>query len=287
MERLAITNPFPGAAAFLVGTTVSTQEDIKRLAAEGLPPGSLVVAEEQSAGRGRFPERSWASERGKNLLVSLYLGRPRAALPIRVGLALCEAVSDYAARIGTPFPSPPRLKWPNDLMLGDRKTAGILCESSVSGPATAMAAGAAVFAGIGLNCNQLRFPGELGGKATSLALELGREVDRWAIVELLLGRLAAGLGTELAAEEAEVLEGSAAGWHRKVNERLWRRGQAASFLPGLSGKREGGPRETIRGTLEGVDDEGSILIRSPGELEARAFAAGELTAGPPPDNMKP
>jgi BirA family biotin operon repressor/biotin-[acetyl-CoA-carboxylase] ligase len=254
MKRIAISSPFPGAEAFLVDSTPSTQEEAKRLAAAGSPPGSLVAAEEQTAGRGRFPERLWESEKGKNLLVTVFLGPPRAALPLRVGLALCEAVSAYASSIGATFPEPARLKWPNDLMLGERKAAGILCEAN----------GRGAFAGIGLNCSQAAFPPGLAGKATSLALELGREVDRWAILELLLGRLSARLG-----EEED--------WRRAATERLWRLGEAVSFLPGLAGRSgEGGA--AFAGILVGVDGEGSLLIRSPEEAEPRAFAAGELRA---------
>jgi BirA family transcriptional regulator, biotin operon repressor / biotin---[acetyl-CoA-carboxylase] ligase len=281
MERIEIESPFPGAAAFLVDRAISTQEDAKRLAVKGYPPGSLVAANDQSAGRGRFPERCWESEAGKNLLVSLYLGPqeklPRAALPIRVGLALCEAVEDYASGIGAGFPSPPRLKWPNDLMLGDRKAAGILCESAASGT-SAGASATQVFAGIGLNCNQIRFPDALAEKATSLALELGRKVDRWAILELFLARLAAGLGTG-----PEGLP-EAGDWHKAATERLWRRGEAISFLPGVAARAE--RALPLLGILEGLDEEGSLLIRAKGEEAARAYAAGELTAAPPAYRVK-
>jgi len=272
MERLAIANPFPGAAAFLVDRTSSTQEEAKRLAASGYPPGSLVAANEQTAGRGRFPERGWESEPGKNLLFTLYLG-PRAALlpalPIRVGLALCGAVSDYASEVDAALASPLRLKWPNDLVLGDRKAAGILCESPASGP------GSGAFAGIGLNCNQLRFPPSLEGKATSLALELGREAD--------LKRLAAELGLG---------PGGGAGldWRGAATELLWRRGETVSFLPALSARAEGGVRPRpapLRGVLEGLDEEGSALIRVEGEPGARAYASGELTAAPSANKVEP
>jgi BirA family transcriptional regulator, biotin operon repressor / biotin---[acetyl-CoA-carboxylase] ligase len=269
MERIEIANPFPGASSYFAGTTTSTQEDAKRIAATGWSPGSLVVAEEQTAGRGRFPEREWESERGKNLLVTIFLGPPQKALPIRVGLALCGAISDYASSIGADFAFPPALKWPNDLMLGDKKVAGILCEAARAGPATGAVG---VFAGIGLNCNQLRFPSALAGKATSLALELGREVEPLAILERILGRLALDLGPGASTEA----EGS---WRRAANEILWRRGGTVCFQPGLAARSNGGER--IVGTLEGVDEEGSVLIRAQGEGEARAYAAGELRIAPP------
>jgi BirA family biotin operon repressor/biotin-[acetyl-CoA-carboxylase] ligase len=269
METIPIRNPFPGASCFHLESVDSTQDEARRLAAAGCPPGSLVATEVQRAGRGRFPGRSWESEAGQNLLFTVYLGfgaaragpgGPPPGLPIRIGLALREAVSSYATALGSAFPSPPLLKWPNDLLIGDRKAAGILCESG----------GLGVFSGVGLNCNQTRFPPELRGRATSLAIELGRRTDRWAILELFLERLERALKDGL--------------WSRAANDCLWRRGETVAFLPGLAARRG---EEPVVGTLEGIDGEGSVLIRSAGEASARAYAAGELTAGPPAYRVVP
>ena len=261
MEQIPIRNPFPGAKAFLVAATPSTQEEAKALASAGYPAGSLVAAEEQSSGRGRFRGRSWESEAGRNLLFTLYLGKVAPpGLPIRIGLALRRAICDYAAPLAPGFGSRLRLKWPNDLMIDDRKAAGILCEAAASG----------VFAGVGLNCNQDSFPPGLEGRATSLATELGREVDRWAILERFLGRLSKGLEAGPAGDS----------WSEAAAQVLWKRGEDVAFLPGLAGRAEGSI--PLVGILEGIDAEGSILIRAEGEHEARAYPAGELTAGPGP-----
>ena len=225
MEPIGIKNPFPGAECYLIAKAASTQDEARALAARGLPPGSLVAADEQTAGRGRFPDRGWLSEPGQNLVFTIFL-EPSAAslpgLPLRAGLALCATVERYAARLGVRFASPPRLKWPNDLMIGDRKAAGMLCEAGPGG----------VFVGIGLNCNQGSFPPGLEGKATSLANELGREVSRWALLELFLEFLARVLADD--------------NWHEAVNKRLWRLGEETSFLPASrrekrAGGRPGGP----------------------------------------------
>ncbi|MGA2547645.1 MAG: biotin--[acetyl-CoA-carboxylase] ligase [Rectinemataceae bacterium] len=268
MESIPIRNPFPGAVSLVVASTESTQAAAKRLAenrflpGQGFPPGSLIAAEAQTAGRGRFPERRWESEAGKNLLFTLFLdsvvlrlpeGKPLPGLPIRIGSALCEAVAIY-----TPAP---RLKWPNDLMIGDRKAAGILCESGPSG----------VFAGIGLNCNQVVFPSGLDAKATSLARELGREVNRWALLELFLEALASSLVD--------------ANWRRRADAWLWMKGETLCFLPGLEGSAEGG--EALIGKFEGIDEEGSILLREEGAAVARAYASGELRAGNSVDRRPP
>jgi BirA family biotin operon repressor/biotin-[acetyl-CoA-carboxylase] ligase len=260
MEPIGIKNPFPGASTLLIERTESTQEEAKRLAAKGLPPGSLVAADAQSAGRGRFPERRWESETGKNLLFTIYLDVSAAALPglpLRIGLALCAAVSGYANLLGARFPSPPRIKWPNDLFIGDRKAAGILCEAGPAG----------VFAGIGLNCNQNSFSRELADKTTSLAKELGREVSRWALLELFLEFLQRALSDPY--------------WRKEVDKRLWRRGELLSFLPGTVGREPGREDGAIVGILEGIDESGSILVRREDEEKARAYPAGELTLAPP------
>jgi BirA family biotin operon repressor/biotin-[acetyl-CoA-carboxylase] ligase len=255
MELIGIKNPFPGAASFLVETTDSTQEEAKRLAAKGYPRGSLIAAEGQTAGRGRFPERRWESEQGMNLLFTLILGPEAAALPglpLRVGLALCAAVQEYASMIGARFARQPAIKWPNDLLIGGRKAAGVLCEAQASG----------VFVGVGLNCNQRSFPPGLESSSTSLALELGREVSRWAVLELFLDVLERAMGDER--------------WREAVDKRLWRKGEEASFLPGLAG-RSGGAGSPILGTIVGVDASGSLLFRASGEDTASPYPAGELT----------
>jgi BirA family transcriptional regulator, biotin operon repressor / biotin---[acetyl-CoA-carboxylase] ligase len=278
MQSLPVRNPFPGARSLLVASVGSTQAVARSLCIgpEGLPFGSLVAAEEQVAGRGRLPGRSWESARGQNLLFTMRLEPALAslpALPLRIGLALRDAVEAWAETRGAALPSPARIKWPNDLMLGDRKAAGILCEAGSSG----------LFAGIGLNCNQLSFPEALGDRATSLAIELGRPVDRWELLELFLLRLK----DELGAEE----------WRSRVQARLWRLGEEASFLPGrpdacppaaggAPGVAPGAARGAalvaapgLSGRVEGVDEAGSLLFRAEGETAARAWAAGELRSG--------
>lgn len=260
MTSLPIANPFPGAGSFLIETVESTQLEARRLARLGFPPGSLVAAESQSAGRGRIPERRWLDEPGRNLLFTILLdplaaGAP--ALPLRIGAALCRAVEIQAIRMDADLGrARPRLKWPNDLLLGERKAAGILCEAAPEG----------VYAGIGVNVNQRSFPEALAAKATSLALELGAELDRWAFLEVFLGVL-----------RHELAE---ADWRPGVEELLWRRGETVRFVPGpapVEGAAEA--RETVEGRLAGVDAEGSLLI-AVGPERPRAFAAGELLLWP-------
>jgi BirA family transcriptional regulator, biotin operon repressor / biotin---[acetyl-CoA-carboxylase] ligase len=154
----------------------STQTVAATLADAGAPDLTAVVAEHQTAGRGRYG-RAWLDEPGANLLLSIVL-RPR--LPVdrfpTLGLAVGVAVVDALAR-STGVRA--RLKWPNDVLLDGRKLAGILLESRLGPPP-------AVLVGIGLNVAQERFPVEVAGQATSLALAGVREVDRERLLAAVL-----------------------------------------------------------------------------------------------------
>lgn len=158
----------------------STQTLVFELAAQGAPDGSAVVAGYQREGRGR-QGRSWYAPPGTALLTSMLVRPP---LPLRdlplysfvAAVATAEAVERLTGH-------EPRLKWPNDVLLGDRKVAGILLESRTSPGAPPVVA-----IGIGLNLAQRSFPPALADRATSLALETAREigVDE-ALVALLDG----------------------------------------------------------------------------------------------------
>ena len=254
MEPMAIRNPFSGAVCFFVGETESTMVEARKLARRGSAAGSLVATDYQRAGRGRLTERRWESEAGANLLFTLRLDPAAAShrgLPLRVGGTLCRAVGLYASRRSLRLPSLPLIKWPNDLLIGGRKAAGILCESKPAGEE------AGVYLGIGVNCNQTVFPAPLSASVTSLALELGQPIGRWSLLELILDQL-----------EAEL---SKASWREGVEELLWRRGESVRFRAGAPGIGE-----PIVGRLEGVDDMGSLLIRPDGEARSRPFASGEI-----------
>lgn len=259
MEPLAIHNPFPGAAAFHVGETTSTMDEARRLAALGFPAGTVISADLQTAGRGRFPERRWEAAEEANLLATVILPREAASLPgfpIRMGLAACRAIDLFCLRTGSYPPEPPRLKWPNDILLAGKKTAGILCEAK----------GEATYAGFGINLSQRRFPPELEGRATSLALALGHPegapaLERDALLEILLDQVAVVLPEERWREEAEAI--------------LWMRGGEVTFIEGLpaSGRR-------IAGLLAGIAPDGALLIEVKGERAPRSLAAGELVTWP-------
>jgi BirA family transcriptional regulator, biotin operon repressor / biotin---[acetyl-CoA-carboxylase] ligase len=161
------------------GRVESTQALAFALAADGAADGTVVLADSQSAGRGRRG-RVWLDEPGASLLVSVVL-RPRlepARLPL-LSLAGAVAVAEALTQVAGVAA---RLKWPNDVLVGGRKIAGILLESRV-GPAPV------VVAGIGVNLAQRRFPPELQAAATSVALETDRAVEREALLGALLEAL--------------------------------------------------------------------------------------------------
>ncbi len=168
-------------------STGSTNDNALLAARSGAPHGSLFVADEQTAGRGRRGN-TWLATPGESLLFSVLL-RPElelaqvSALTLAVGLALRDAV---APLLGVPA----QLKWPNDLYVNKKKLAGILVESQMQGERLQ-----AVVVGIGLNVATRDFPAEIAARATSLALlgvtALEREPVLHAVLEALAERLAA------------------------------------------------------------------------------------------------
>lgn len=215
----------------------STNDEAKRLAAEGAPEGTLVLAEEQTAGRGRQGRR-WHAPPGTALLMSLVLRPPlspdRAGqLTLALALAAAEAVeAETGLKVG--------FKWPNDLLVRGQKLGGILAELSVLGAALEWAV-----VGLGLNVN-LDFAAagldELVGQATSLSLELGRPVDRVRLLQTLLSRAEAYLAT--------VYRGTSL--HQQWNARLEQLGQ-----PVVVQTRVG----QVAGIAEGINASGAFLLR--------------------------
>lgn len=154
----------------------STQAVAFELAANGAADRTVVVAETQTAGRGRRG-RNWYDAPGDSLLASIVV-RPRLALRDLPKLSLTTAVAvDEALRTATAVA--PRLKWPNDVLVGGRKIAGVLLESRIGEPSL-------VVIGVGINLRQRSFPGALAEVATSVTLETGRAVTAETMLDALL-----------------------------------------------------------------------------------------------------
>jgi BirA family biotin operon repressor/biotin-[acetyl-CoA-carboxylase] ligase len=169
----------------------TTMARVAELAEAGAPEGATVVAEEQTAGRGRLG-RSWIASPGTGLLVSVLL-RPTLApatlwlVASLAGVALVDAVDDLATRA----PRRPQvgLKWPNDLLLDGRKAAGLLAEAGIHGGRLVWVA-----LGMGVNVNQSLedFSPEVAEQATSVALATGARVDRAELLGAWAARFEAG-----------------------------------------------------------------------------------------------
>jgi BirA family transcriptional regulator, biotin operon repressor / biotin---[acetyl-CoA-carboxylase] ligase len=249
-----------------VAETGSTNSDVMALARDGAGEGVVLVADQQHSGRGRQGRR-WLAPPRSSLLLSVLL-RPPADLVGSVGLvagvALAEAVEERTGcRAG--------LKWPNDLIVGDRKLAGILAEAdwppgiTASGGWRAPASHdrLAVVVGIGLNVNwpsdPAEVPGEVAEVATALNHQVGDDVDRVALLVALLRRLELHY-TALVRERspASVLA-------------VWR--QRSATL-GRRVRVDLGT-DDVEGTAVDVTDEGHLVVETL-EGTRRTFAVGDV-----------
>jgi BirA family biotin operon repressor/biotin-[acetyl-CoA-carboxylase] ligase len=215
----------------------STNDRARELADAGADHGEVVVAESQTAGRGRRG-RSWASPSGRNLYLSAIL---RPALPphrapeltLVASVAACEACRRAGVEAG--------IKWPNDVLVGGRKVAGILTELSAEPDAVHW-----VVLGIGVNLNSQveDFPAELRTVATSLAVERGQPVPRALFTAALLSELEHWLDRHA----AEGFGPIRAAWR----ERSVTLGREVRI------DAEGGE---IAGVAEDIDETGALLVR--------------------------
>lgn len=232
----------------------STNVKAATWAQNGAGEGSVVATEYQTAGRGRHG-RSWSAQKGQNLLFSVVL-RPRLAAE-RLGL-ITVAASVAVAETVDRFVAPHRasIKWPNDVLLEERKTCGMLLETSMAGAHTE-----AVILGVGLNVNQTHFPNALDETATSLRLTTGRPVPR----PPLLARLLQALERRYDA----VQDGRAEAVRRAFHERL-------STLDAPTTLRFAGSDQTITGTVRGINEAGALRLET--DQGIQTVHAGEVTS---------
>ena len=222
----------------------STNTAALAAAADGAPEGSVFLAEEQTAGRGRGAN-SWQSPRSTGIYCSAVV-RPQLPpsevliLSLAAGLAVRAAIQQVDSRISAD------LKWPNDVLIGGKKVCGILTEMNAEATRVRY-----IVVGIGINVNQSSFPKEL--QATSLRLVSGSE---WSRVEL-----GAALLKSLDHEYRQLLENS--GERESILRRFtesssWTRGKAVRI-------EENG--SAFEGTTEGLDSRGFLQVRTPKGLQ--------------------
>jgi len=167
-------------------SVTSTNDVTARMAREGAPEGTVVVAREQTAGRGRHGRR-WSSPPGGLYLSIIF--RPHLPFEDLWQMAFLAAVASAEA-VGQVSGLPARIKWPNDVLLNARKVCGILikaCLRSAVPPAADLQS--SIIVGIGINVNNQEFDLEISQTATSIALEVGRPVAVEEVEEALLPRL--------------------------------------------------------------------------------------------------
>ncbi|MQA87662.1 MAG: biotin--[acetyl-CoA-carboxylase] ligase [Streptosporangiales bacterium] len=267
-EELARALVRPGALwreVRVVATTGSTNAALVARAREGAAEGTVLAAEEQTAGRGRLG-RIWTAPPGAGLTFSVLL-RPAVPAPCWVWLPLLTGVA-VAAAVNRAAAVEARLKWPNDLLVGDRKLAGILVERTEQAERTGQAERAeqgkhgglgvdAAVVGVGLNVtiSAEELP---TATATSLALEGRADVDRTALLEAILGQLEERYRAWLAAAGDPYRSGLRDAY-RELCATLGR--QVRVELPDGS---------AVVGAAADIDRDGALVVRT---------ADGELTVG--------
>jgi len=267
MQNLNLYNPF-NSLIYHEETVSSTMDISRSLAAEGAPHGTVITADFQETGYGRVSGRSWEMERGLNLAFTILLKYPRiedipAALTLRTGLAVSLAIEDIIFFLQSRQTAVKNehnavlVKWPNDIMIGSKKAAGILCEAD----------GGNVHLGIGINTMQREFPKHLADKATSIFNAVGSAENpdireaRFFLLERTLTRLYDELETPAGAD-----------WKTRLEQRLFKKDEQVLFIDGAAGSGK-----KVKGRLTGIGAGGELLIRPDGEKEAGAFITGELS----------
>ena len=228
---------FAGNLHFLPFTD-STNTDAMAAARSAAPHGSVYFADEQLAGRGRGGH-AWHSAAGQGLYVSVLLrpSLPPARLPLLPLIAGLAAADAIRAATGTSID----LRWPNDLLIGDRKAGGILAEAGAE-----PGLGAFAIIGIGINVHQREFAADLATPATSLDLEAGRRVSRQQLLVTLLKSL-----------EREALGLADAGAAESIPRRVER---ASTWVRGRRIEVHGS--QACTGTAAGLDAHGFLRVQT-------------------------
>jgi BirA family biotin operon repressor/biotin-[acetyl-CoA-carboxylase] ligase len=235
--RKRIKGKLFGKRFFHFFKTDSTNRVAMELGHAGEPEGAVILAEEQTAGRGRAG-RAWHSERGTGLYVTLLL-RPRLS-PVQAPLLTMLAGISAHAAIQAQTGLAPELKWPNDLLLNGKKIGGILTEMHAEPNQIKF-----VIVGIGINVNQEKFPAELSSIATSLRKETGRA---WPRLELLARLL-------------HEFESDYNRWMREGPSSVIDRFQKiSSFASGRQVRVDSG-NEVYFGVTAGLSPEGLLLVQ--------------------------
>jgi len=217
----------------------STNARARELADGAAPAGTLVLADEQTAGKG-LEGRSWYSPKGSGLYLSLVL-RPREAsspllIPLLAGIGTARAIERVVPQLR------PAIKWPNDMIVKDRKLGGILSEATWAGTAPKY-----IVLGVGLNVQQRPrdFPDELSEVAISIRMAAGRQISRLQLADAVIEEVEERCADLPASLDRECL--------REFDERDWLRDRRCAVQ-----QPESQPRP---GTAVGIAPDGALLFR--------------------------
>lgn len=246
-----------GRAQVHVFARISSSNDAaKELAAAGAPAGTVILADEQTAGRG-VESRRWHSPAGAGLYLSLVLRPERLVnpllLPILAGLGVARALRGLVStgsRVG--------IKWPNDLIVGDRKVGGVLSEASWAASSLNY-----VILGIGINVRQKRgdFPKDLRDLAISLAMVTDQTPSRLELADAVLAEVEERCSEPPASLDREDL--------RELDELDWLRDRRCTVqVPGS---------DPVRGVASGIAPDGALLFR-PDRGALERVTAGRVVA---------
>lgn len=228
-----------GRNAVFLDTVDSTNSEARRMLETSCPDGTVIIAAQQTAGRGRRGRR-WVSAPGCGLWLTAVI-RPfmpleeMQKLTLLIGLAVCKAVEQNTGGAARPM-----IKWPNDVLIGGRKLSGILCESAMDG-----AGERRIIAGIGVNTGTPEMGyGDADGVAISLAEAVGEPIGRLPLAAEILNE------TELLLES----------WHaesfaviaRDYRQYMMPAGTVVEISDGIS---------KMRGSIEALDDGGVLIVR--------------------------
>lgn len=242
-----IKNCFNNAPVYYSEATTSTMDDALYYISQGTQDGTVLCSGFQSEGRGRIYKRKWFSEPGESLLFTLILSKdsiplPLPRLPLLFGLALsilCEKEYNFSASI----------KWPNDIYYKNKKLAGILCKAEND----------FILCGIGINCNQMRFPDELEMKAVSLRMIIKKEVNIMPFCEKVLVCIKENLNR--------------LDWHKQLVKRLYKTGSKVRVI---HIGNDNCLHVISEGILLSIDKDGALLIKENGNSQPKRIISGEV-----------
>lgn len=243
MNLKKIENPFGGLTYYKESTT-STMAEAKALLDEKDIAGSIVIADFQTDGLGRIPGRTWESTAKNNLTFTLvltkdFIGKGFGTTPLRAGLALSKVTKELTGLES-------KVKWPNDVVVNDKKISGILCQSS----------GNYIFVGVGINVNQIEFNESIKDKTTSLSLLTNNGYN----LEMVLSKFLNSFYNVLKNES----------WLDELNDSLYRKGDTVSFAIGNPSNKN-----IVKGELVGLDEQGKVMIKDLNN-KVHSYLSGEF-----------